>query len=872
MKQKFSWELFDTAFLQSICYSEKTKKALRPRFETEDKDSLLPYIDSICPKPDAHFVRRYHAEIMDHFFSGSIHLVSFVRALEKRNYRGVRVGGLEDMLLQAKRLRLTSTVLTLILSELYRAGSTRITEDSEISIFTTPKEIDLTECIPDDPSMYDYQTDAIRALHHHFIEEDRSAGVLVMPTGSGKTRVATRFLLESIVAHGWQVIWLTHRATLIEQTASSVYQTAGALLRSAAPSKERFKMICVSGSHASVKATEKDDDVMIFGVQSLVRNLPYLPAVLRERVLVVIDEAHHAAAPSYRLILNEIRKLAPQMKLLGLTATPVRATDTGTEQLMKLFDNKIIYSVPMSTLITKGYLSEPHYEKVETNVDFATTITLDERRYIQKWGELSPDTMERMARMTERNALIADTYMKNRERYGKTLIFALNATHCISLCEELQKRGVRCDYIYCAHPGNAEKTARFQRGELDVLVNIQVLTEGSDVPDIQTVFLTRPTTSDVLLMQMIGRGMRGPGSGGTATVNIVDFHDTWGSFTTWLNPQFLLGGDEESDEPCMQSVSRKKNDLIPWAMIRDLLDGIHSTYLHGNEVCAALPIGWYDVLDEDGLDSKVLVFESQLAGYLAMFRNKTNTLDQSDYSGADALEDYFDGFGMLPSARDLQLVLETYRVSAEFPHLHYLYQRNKIDAAVLAEKLKRENVGISDLNARILETYREAATLIDSIYGGQEAYCKRVMEFIIYPNGVRPLGMKIEEIPEEALSLDREPFYDLDELVAEVIHERFDGSYGSLPPVRWTKRPYRGYFGMYTYSQQGDFIRINCILNSKSVPREALKYVIYHELLHRDIRMHNAAFRALEHQYPNWTEHERFLDVAFPKFDLNCAL
>ena len=69
MKHKFSWELFDVLFLQSVCYSEKTKKSLRPRFETTDKDSLLPYIDSICPVPDAHFVRRYHTEIMDHFFA-----------------------------------------------------------------------------------------------------------------------------------------------------------------------------------------------------------------------------------------------------------------------------------------------------------------------------------------------------------------------------------------------------------------------------------------------------------------------------------------------------------------------------------------------------------------------------------------------------------------------------------------------------------------------------------------------------------------------------------------------------------------------------------------------------------------------------------
>jgi superfamily II DNA or RNA helicase len=149
--------------------------------------------------------------------------------------------------------------------------------------------------------------------------------------------------------------------------------------------------------------------------------------------------------------------------------------------------------------------------------------------------------MERMAKTTKRNVLIARTYTERRAEFVKTLIFALNSTHCISLCEELIKQGIRCDYIYCAHPGNEDKISRFRKkdGDLDVLVNINIMTEGSDVPDIQTVFLTRPTSSDVLLMQMIGRGMRGVGCEGTKTVNIVDFNDVWGSFTNWLNPKFV---------------------------------------------------------------------------------------------------------------------------------------------------------------------------------------------------------------------------------------------------------------------------------------------------------------------------------------------
>ena len=129
MSKKFSWELFNTTFIKSIVYSEKTKKSIRPCFNTDDKISLLPYIDEICPIPDEHFVRRYHNEILNNFLRGSTHLVSVVKALEKHRYRGVHVGSMDEMIEQISRLRLTSTVLKLILSELYREGDSRLSED-----------------------------------------------------------------------------------------------------------------------------------------------------------------------------------------------------------------------------------------------------------------------------------------------------------------------------------------------------------------------------------------------------------------------------------------------------------------------------------------------------------------------------------------------------------------------------------------------------------------------------------------------------------------------------------------------------------------------------------------------------------------------
>ena len=872
--RNFSWERFSLNFIKSMCYSERTKAIYRPKYDFNNIVGLLPFIDRICRKPDAHFVRYYRSEIMDYFFAEGTHLVTVIRALARNNYRGVRVTNMEDMLMQLKRLRLTSTVLKVILAEMYRVGKAIEEDDLDISIFTSPKTIDLAACVPSEIKMREYQDEAINKLNEHFLDNDKRAGVLAMPTGSGKTRVATKFLLESMVAQGWQIVWLTHRAMLIEQVADSIYKMSGTVLRNAAPKKEVFKMVCVSGEHCTIKATEKDDDVMIYSVQSLVRNMDYLKAILNEKVMIIVDEAHHTIAPSYQLIIAEIQKLAQNVKLLGLTATPVRMSEAGTQKLMHLFDDTIIYNIAMSELIANGFLSEPHYERIETNIDFDTTISIDEQKYIRKWGELSSETKEKMATLAERNKLIVDTYLKNKEAYGKTLMFALNGTHCRSLCEELQKNGVRSDYIYSRESNNTEKINRFQKGELDVLVNIQILTEGSDVPDIQTVFLTRPTSSDVLLMQMIGRGMRGKESGGTATVNIVDFHDVWGKFANWLNPEFIWSDKEEIiDLPPNDSTGRKLDNDVSWEMIRELLDGITTNYKGNSEFDrdVILPVGWYDVIDEDGNDAKVLVFESQLSGYLAMFKNKKTTLENPSYTGKEAIGEWFRGFGLLPSVRDVQLIIDMYRLSGKFPHLHQFKDRNKIDTHSIAKKLKEENVGISDIDNRINEVYIQNQEVIDSIYGDFKKYRDRVVENIYYPYGV-PFGAKIEEIPEESLTLDCTPEHNLEEMVNEVIAERFEGMYGDVPPITWTDKIYSSYFGKYYYEEEGHYIHINKILQSKGVPREVVKYVIYHELLHRDYRDHNKAFHAMEHQYPRWTEHERFLDFKFPKFDLRYAM
>lgn len=877
MKRKFTWENFGVDFLKDILYNDNTPVSKRPKVDINDIDSLTAKVGYLYAYPDERFVRKYKDVIIDDFFANSTALFSLFQKLERNHYSNIRVGNEEEMLERLHGMRLTSTVISLILDEMYRHGKI-VSEDFEGSIYRTPKIVDLKSATANKIPLRNYQEDAKNALYNHFIKEDNDSGILVMPTGSGKTRVASAFLLEDMVSRGWQIIWLTHRSMLIEQTADTIYSLSPAIKLNNSE-KETFEMVCVSGSHSTVRATRKSNDVIIFGVQALIRNLPFLKGCLKDNVMIIVDEMHHALAPSYQTIIKEIKKNCRQAKLLGLTATPIRINDYDTARLMKIFDNKIVYSISMNELIVSGVLSEPKYIPINTSIDFASTITVDEAKYIEKWEELPPNLLERMTHTAERNKIIVDTYLKDKTKFGKTIIFAVNAEHCISLCEDLQNAGVKCDYIYCAHPGNDEKIRNFREGKIEVLVNINMLTEGSDVPDIQSVFLTRPTSSDVLLMQMIGRGMRGEDCGGTKEVNIVSFNDVWGRFNFWLNPRFIIE-NELNNENTVDNTTKLFKELpdeserksIPWEALRYLLDNIHVRYKGDLNSEIALPAGWIDAIDSDGADRKILVFESQLAGYIEMRKNKELLKEGSEYNPTNILKKCFPEFGLIPSEEDIETLASHYRITGEFPHIYPFSGRKKIDAATVASELKSNNVGLGDVEKEIEKIYEENADIIKSIYGSKNDYRTKIFNFISYKNGIVPNGMKIEEIPDESIDFEYGNAYDLQELVNEVKAERFNNNYGTDIPVYWTKKPYKTYFGEYRWNNDNDlsksYININCILNSNLVDKEVVKYVIYHELLHRDNHKHDKSFRAKEHEYPNWTELEKILFVDFARFDI----
>ncbi len=468
-----------------------------------------------------------------------------------------------------------------------------------------------------------------------------SGGLLVLPTGGGKTFTANRFLCAGPLSQGFKVLWLAHTHHLLEQAIDSLEHELGHIQEP----KATFAARVVSGtvSHCRPHEIKPSDDMLIVTLQTMVSALRNeLPPVLDflaaagSQLCVVFDEAHHAPAHSYRRLIAVLRERCPGMLLLGLTATPTYTDETKRGWLAMLFPQGLIHQVTAQALMATGILAKPIFEDHQTDI----AVEFDERSY-EQWRSTYQDLPESMvtqlAQSRERNQFIAQTYAEHRERYGKTIMFADRWFQCEQLSEFLQARGVRAGVLYShvdADPGNVAARNRrssdenttvlqaFKRGALDVLINVRMLTEGTAVPSVSTVFLTRQSTSGILLTQMIGRALRGPAFGGTEQAYIVAFIDQWKHLINWADYRDIGAG--LADDTAASAAPRLPIQLISIEMVRQLVQQMDGGSVETRPFLTLMPVGWYRVeftavvAGSDDLEivrQMVMVFEDEIAGY-----------------------------------------------------------------------------------------------------------------------------------------------------------------------------------------------------------------------------------------------------------------
>ena len=217
-------------------------------------------------------------------------------------------------------------------------------------------------------SPHAHQEQALRKLREWFERASGEAargGLLVLPTGGGKTFTAVRFLTEWPLSEGYKVLWLAHTHHLLEQA----FETFGPAKYSAdshvevskiREPREKLNVRVVSGmpGHAKVQSISADDDVII-------GSLPTIAAAHRDdhesflaflrsagkKLFIVFDEAHHAPAPTYARFIESLRTKVPGVPILGLTATPVYEAKLRRGWLKKLFPQEIVYQTSANTLM-----------------------------------------------------------------------------------------------------------------------------------------------------------------------------------------------------------------------------------------------------------------------------------------------------------------------------------------------------------------------------------------------------------------------------------------------------------------------------------------------------------------------------------------
>lgn len=376
----------------------------------------------------------------------------------------------------------------------------------------------------------DYQFDAYcRATEQLSTPFERF--VIQMPTGSGKTRTA----MEIIASHlnEWQgsekeplVIWLAHSSELCEQATQCFLEVWAHLAR------RPLKFFRAWGPHP-LPILSPTAACVVTSFQKLhsamKRDGGRLEAYKGRATLLVLDEAHRMMAPTYERVVNEL--IGTATRVIGLTATPGRTVHKESIELASFFNDKRLelefhsHESPIEVLKKRGVLARARYTPLLTNV--RVEISLSQRSKIADRFAIPEDVLNALATNQVRNLEILKRLYEQCGEGRQVLFFACSVAHSKLIASLLQFAGISAAHVdgETGKSRRRESIEQFRSGDVQVLSNFGVLSTGFDAPNTDVVFISRPTLSPVLYSQMIGRGLRGPAMGGTATCSIVDVRD-----------------------------------------------------------------------------------------------------------------------------------------------------------------------------------------------------------------------------------------------------------------------------------------------------------------------------------------------------------
>ena len=322
--------------------------------------------------------------------------------------------------------------------------------------------------------LFDYQEDMKerieKALRLH-----RSV-MAQMPTGTGKTYLLTAVIDSFVSNNPMEKVWIVaHRRELVSQIDETV---------------RKFHSYSASNTSSLLSS------VKAISIQWLIR---HYDEIEEEPGMIVIDEAHHALAKTYK----EMWERFPKATFLGLTATPCRLNGKGFTDLFDV----LVQSWSVPEFISKGRLAT--YDFVSIKSDGVTQRLIDS---LQKRGADGDYQNKEMDMLLNKKPSIERLY-RSLEEYGKDrkgIVYAINISHAQKITKLYQEHGVKAIAIDSKTPATERQQdiEAFKKGDIQVLVNVDIFSEGFDCPDVEFVQLARPTLSLAKYLQMVGRGLR----------------------------------------------------------------------------------------------------------------------------------------------------------------------------------------------------------------------------------------------------------------------------------------------------------------------------------------------------------------------------
>ena len=370
--------------------------------------------------------------------------------------------------------------------------------------------------------LFDYQED-MKARIEKALCLHRSV-MAQMPTGTGKTVLLASVVESFLREHSNCKVWIVaHRRELVSQIRETIERvfskitpslftlkegstshpdplSSGAREETAPPRRSEPLRSKVGGpskvSPDCLSASAFNVPIKAVSIQWLSK---HYDEIEEEPGMIVIDEAHHALAKTYK----EMWERFPKAKFLGLTATPCRLNGKGFTDLFDV----LVQSWGVPEFISKGRLAT--YDFVSIKSDGVTQRLIDS---LQKRGADGDYQNKEMDMLLNKKPSIERLY-QSLEEYGKDrkgIVYAINISHAQKITKLYQEHGVKAIAIDSKTPATErlQDIEAFKKGDIQVLVNVDIFSEGFDCPDVEFVQLARPTLSLAKYLQMVGRGLR----------------------------------------------------------------------------------------------------------------------------------------------------------------------------------------------------------------------------------------------------------------------------------------------------------------------------------------------------------------------------